>query len=238
MSTRKTPAEEAIVLVGGLGKRLRGVVTDVPKPLAPVAGRPFLAWVLEALEAGGVRRAVLAAGHMADVVQSTIGTRWGAMEIVTAIEPAPLGTGGAVRFAARSLLGDSAHVVNGDTFLRYDPRALERVTREAGAAIGIALARVPDVARYGAVEVRDGRVVRFHEKGETGPGRINAGCYFLTAPAFAALPEGPAFSFESEVLPQASMRGEVAAFDATRDFIDIGVPEDYARAQQWFTHLP
>ena len=229
-------ADEAIVLVGGLGTRLRGVVDDVPKPLAPVAGRPFLAWVLDALSAGGVRRVILAAGHMADIVQDTIGTRWHDMDVAIVVEPEALGTGGAVRFAAQALQGDAAHVVNGDTFLQYDPRALEAATHALGASMGIALAHVPDVARYGAVEVRDGRVVAFHEKGGQGPGRINAGCYYLGADALAALPDKTVFSLEREVLPVLAARGAIAAFDDTRDFIDIGVPEDFARAQHWFAH--
>jgi len=232
------PADEAIVLVGGLGTRLRGIVDDVPKPLAPVAGRPFLAWVLDALSAGGLRRVILAAGHMADVVERTIGKRWNDMDVVVVVEPEALGTGGAVRFAARALLGDATHVVNADTFLRYDPRALEAATRALDASMGIALAHVPDVARYGAVDVRDGRVVAFHEKGGQGPGRINAGCYFLGPDALAALPDKAVFSFERDVLPVLAARGAIAAFDDTRDFIDIGVPDDFARAQQWFAHAP
>lgn len=228
-------AEEAIVLVGGLGTRLRGIVDAVPKPLAPVAGRPFLAWVLDMLAEGGVRRTILAAGHMADVVQATIGTRWGAMDIATVVEPFPLGTGGAVRFAAQALRGDSALVLNGDTFLRHDPCAFARGTRDAGAMLGLALAHVPDVARYGAVHVRDGRVAAFREKGEAGPGCINAGCYFLTGRALAALPDQASFSLERDVLPGLARSGEIFAYDATRDFIDIGVPDDYARAQHWFS---
>lgn len=226
--------EEAIILAGGLGTRLRGVVADVPKPLAPVAGRPFLAWVLDALNAAGLRHVILASGYLADQVEAAVGTRWGRMDVTMAVEPAPLGTGGAVKFAARRLLGDNAHVVNGDTYLRYDPRALEAAARALDAPIGVALARVPDVARYGAVEVRDGRVVAFHEKGRHGPGCINAGCYFLDSRALEALPPADRFSFEEDVLLPASRSGGIAAFDETADFIDIGVPEDYARAQQWF----
>ena len=175
---------------------------------------------------------------MADVVERTIGKRWNDMDVVVVVEPEALGTGGAVRFAARALLGDATHVVNGDTFLRYDPRALEAATRALDASMGIALAHVPDVARYGAVDVRDGRVVAFHEKGGQGPGRINAGCYFLGPDALAALPDKAVFSFERDVLPVLAARGAIAAFDDTRDFIDIGVPDDFARAQQWFAHAP
>ena len=226
--------EEAIVLVGGLGTRLRAVVSDVPKPLAPVAGRPFLAWVLDQLAEGGIRRVLLATGHMAATVEAAVGRQWSGMEIAYSIEDAPLGTGGAVRLAAARLRGDAAHVLNGDTFLRYSPAALEQATRVADAIAGVALAEVGDVSRYGAVEIAGGKVSAFREKGGQGRGLINAGSYFLTAAALDALPAEAAFSLEASFLhPQAAMGG-LAAFTATSGFIDIGVPEDYARAQELF----
>lgn len=226
-------AEEAIVLAGGLGTRLRSVVTDLPKPLASVAGRPFLAHLLDQLASGGLRRVILATGYMAEKIEQTIGARWAGMDIVYSKEPEPLGTGGAIRLAATLLQGDGVHLANGDTFLRYDLRALERAVHAIGATLGIALARVGNVGRYGAVEVDNGRVVAFLEKGGSGPGLINAGSYFLTAASIAGLPdEDGAYSFENRVLLPSTLKGQVAAFDATHDFIDIGVPDDYAHAQQ------
>jgi D-glycero-alpha-D-manno-heptose 1-phosphate guanylyltransferase len=223
--------DEAIVLVGGLGTRLRAVVSDVPKPLAPVAGRPFLAWLLDRLAEGGMRHVVLAAGYLAERVVDAIGPEWRGMRIEYSIEATPLGTGGAVRQACGMLRGDAAHVLNGDTYLRYDMRALEQAVRDAGADLGMALACVDDVARYGAV-VREGcRVDGFKEKGESGAGYINAGCYYLTSDAVRALPAEPSFSFETRVLAPLVAAGRVCGFDATDGFIDIGVPEDYARAQ-------
>ncbi len=229
------PADEAIVLAGGFGTRLRGIVDDVPKPLAPVAGRPFLAWLLDRLATSGIRRCILATGYLSDAIERTIGTRWQGMEIAYSVEPEPLGTGGAIRLAAMQLRGEGVHVINGDTWLAYSPQALERATLERDAAIGMALAEVEDVGRYGAVE-RDARgmVVGFREKGEQGPGAINAGCYFLTEAGLAALPAQDAFSFERDVLQPATAAGVVAAFAQTSGFIDIGVPEDYARAQALF----
>lgn len=226
--------DEAIVLAGGFGTRLRGVVDDVPKPLAPVAGRPFLAWLLDRLADGGMRRCILATGYLSALIEQRIGTRWGGMDIAYSLEPEPLGTGGAIRLAATRLQGDAAHVLNGDTWLEYDPLALEDAARTAGASMAIALARVDDVARYGSVGVDQGRVSGFREKGETGPGWINAGCYFLGADALAAMPHRDAFSFEQDVLQPRVQSGAVAAFTATTGFIDIGVPEDYARAQLQF----
>ena len=226
--------DEAIVLAGGFGTRLRGIVDDVPKPLAPVAGRPFLAWLLDRLATGGMRRCILATGYLSDVIEQRIGARWQGMEIAYSVEPEPLGTGGAIRLAATRLQGDAAHVLNGDTWLEYDPVALEDTARAAGASMTIALARVDDVARYGAVDIDNGRVTGFREKGESGPGWINAGCYFLGADALAALPVRDAFSFEQDVLQPRVQERAVAAFTETLGFIDIGVPEDYARAQLQF----
>jgi D-glycero-alpha-D-manno-heptose 1-phosphate guanylyltransferase len=228
-------AEEAIVLAGGLGTRLRSVVTDLPKPLAPVAGRPFLAHLLDQLAAGGLRRVILATGYMSEKIEQTIGKRWAGMDIVYSKESEPLGTGGAIHLAAMLLQGDGVHLANGDTFLRYDLRAIERTVQRGGATLGIALAKVEDVGRYGAVEVNNGRVTAFREKGGHGRGLINAGSYFLTATGIAGLPdEEGAYSFESRVLLPSAQSGQVAAFDDTSDFIDIGVPDDYARAQHLF----
>ena len=228
------PADEAIILAGGFGTRLRGIVDDVPKPLAPVAGRPFLAWLLDRLAAAGMRRCILATGYMADVIEQRIGARWQGMDIAYSLEPEPLGTGGAIRLAAGRLLGDAAHVLNGDTWLEYDPIALETAARDASVPMAIALARVDDVARYGAVDIDQSRVAGFREKGEAGSGWINAGCYYLGADALVALPKDAAFSFEHAVLQPCVQAGAVAAFTATTGFIDIGVPEDYVRAQQLF----
>lgn len=227
-------ADEAVVLVGGLGTRLREAVPDLPKPLAPVAGRPFLAWLLDALATSGMRRVILATGYRSSQIEAAVGQRWQGMEIAWSREEAPLGTGGALREAVRRLQGDGVHVANGDTWLDYSPARLERRTRELGLSMGVALARVDDVGRYGAVEVEDGRVRGFREKGGQGPGLINAGSYFLDAAALAALPDTLRFSFEEQVLVPWAARGAVAAFDHTDGFIDIGVPEDYRLAQSRF----
>lgn len=228
------PTDEAIILAGGFGTRLRGIVDDVPKPLAAVAGRPFLARMLDRLAATGMRRCILATGYLSHLIEAQIGTRWQGMDIVYSVESVPLGTGGAIRQAATQLRGEGVHVLNGDTWLVYQPLVLERVTSEVGASLGMGLAWVPDVARYGAVDVRDARVVGFREKGESGPGWINAGCYFLSSEAVQQLPQQQAFSFELEVLLP-SVAGEgVAALTDTAGFIDIGVPDDYRRAQALF----
>lgn len=226
--------DEAIVLVGGLGTRLKPVVSDVPKPLAPVAGRPFLAWLLDHLAESGIHHVVLAAGYLAERVVENIGREWRGMSVDYSIESMPLGTGGAVRQACGLLQGNATHVLNGDTFLCYDMHELEHATLRDEADLGMALAHVDDVMRYGAV-IREGtRIGGFREKGESGPGYINAGCYYLTPVAIQELPVESAFSFETGVLAPLTEAGRVCGFDATSGFIDIGVPEDYRRAQKLF----
>lgn len=230
-------ADEAIVLAGGLGTRLRTVVSDVPKPLAPVAGRPFLAWLLDRLAGAGLRRCILATGYRSEAIEQAIGRRWHGMDVAYSVEPAPLGTGGAIRLAAAHLQGDAVHVLNGDTWLEYAPVALEAAARASGTPMAIAVARVEDVGRYGSVAMRDGRALAFHEKGGSGAGWINAGCYFLQADVLSAMPQG-AFSFEQAVLHPRAAAGDVAACVDTAGFIDIGVPEDYQRAQRLFAVRP
>lgn len=224
-------ADEVIILVGGLGTRLRAVVADVPKPLAQVAGRPFLAWVLDHLASQRIRRCILATGYLSDKVEHAIGATWAGMQVTYSVEEFPLGTGGAVAQAVNLLQGDSVHVLNGDTFLRYSLAALESITRTKQAELGLALASVNDVSRYGAVTVADGQVQRFQEKGGTGAGFVNAGSYYLTREALAALPRHGSFSLETEVLLPAVAKSTVAALTSTAEFIDIGVPSDYERAQ-------
>ena len=226
--------DEIVILVGGLGTRLRGLVPDLPKPLAPVAGRPFLTYLLDEFAQGGMRRAILATGYMAEKIEQLIGDRWQGMEVIYSRETEPLGTGGAIRQAAQLLAGDAAHFTNWDTFARIDLGELEKFTRARQLPMGMALAWVPDSARYGAVDIEADRVVGFQEKESIGGGYINTGTYFLTSSAIAALPIANNYSFETEVLRPQALAGRVAAFGKSRDFIDIGVPDDYRRAQDLF----
>jgi D-glycero-alpha-D-manno-heptose 1-phosphate guanylyltransferase len=226
--------DEAIVLAGGLGTRLRGVVDDMPKPLAPVAGRPFVAWVLDALAAQGLRHAVLATGYLGEQVEATLGPTWRGMQLAYSREPEPRGTGGALRLALHAVRGDRCIVLNGDTWLTLDYAAFARGVHAADARLGVALAQVADVARYGAARLDGNRVTGFDEKGGAGPGFVNAGVYCVRRDLLDGFAEGRAFSFERDVLMPAAMREPVLGYTATRGFIDIGVPEDYRRAQALF----
>lgn len=228
--TRSVP--EAIILVGGFGTRLRNVVAELPKCLASVNNRPFLAYLLDFLASAGIQRSILATGYLANQVEAAMGHDWRGMELEYSVEETPLGTGGAVRKAtARMTSGAPVIVLNGDTFLDFEPLDFTAAMVDAGAKMGVALAEVPDVTRYGEVEWIDGYVMRFGEKTGRGPGWINAGVYYLSQAAIMDFPDREAFSLEKDVLRPAAEAGLVHAYAKTAKFIDIGTPEDYAKAQ-------
>ena len=221
---------DALVLAGGMGTRLRARFADLPKPMAPVAGRPFLEHVLDPLHGLGISRVVLSVGHLAEVVERHFGTAYGPLELVYSRESTPLGTGGAIRHALPFLTAPFL-VLNGDTYVPVDALALTRAVVRADDGLGLTVVGVDDVARFGGVVIRDDRVTGLGEKSATGPGLINAGAYVLggaVADRLAAM--GHAFSFEREVLePWIAERG-AAYVRSPGPFIDIGIPEDYDRA--------
>jgi D-glycero-alpha-D-manno-heptose 1-phosphate guanylyltransferase len=227
-------AKEAIVLAGGFGTRLREVVPNVPKPLAPVAGRPFLAWILDQLSGAGLARVILAVGYKHELVSECFGDSFGSLHIDYAVEDRPLGTGGAIRNALRASAAADVFVLNGDSFVSVDLRALYEAHDAAGVSLSIVTARVADTARYGQVIVANNRVAGFGEKGSSGEGLVNAGVYLADRRLFDAFSLPESFSFEKDIL--AAHVGDLRplAFPADGSFIDIGVPEDYMRAQRMF----
>lgn len=221
---------EAIVLAGGFGTRLRQVVADVPKPMAPVAGRPFLEILLGSLASKGFTRAVLALGFMAEKISGHFGSRFGGLELAYVVEDKPLGTGGATRLAMTACTQDHVFVFNGDTYLDLEAEALERQWQAHRHPIVVGR-QVPDTLRYGRLVVEGRRITRFAEKGVAGPGLINAGCYVLAKEALAGFPLHQPFSIETDYLTPEVARATVEVFVTEGQFIDIGIPEDYARAQ-------
>jgi len=223
----------ALVLAGGLGTRLRPVVGEIPKPMADIAGKPFLWWLMRQLAAQGVADVYLSVGYRHELVREGMGEQFGAMRLHYVIEDEPLGTGGAVRKALSVIPDAEVLVFNGDTFAALELQPFVADAEAKGADVTIAVAQVADASRYGTVEVgSDGRIQAFLEKGRQGPGWINAGVYFLRKAALlgnSALPER--FSFEQDFLSQHLDTMRITAFRGVRDFIDIGVPDDYRAAQ-------
>jgi D-glycero-alpha-D-manno-heptose 1-phosphate guanylyltransferase len=221
---------EAVVLAGGFGTRLRQVVPDLPKPMAPVAGRPFLEILLTTLARKGFQRVVLSLGYMADKIVSHFGQEFAGMDLVYEIERTPLGTGGAVRQSLERCLDDHVFVFNGDTYVDVEVAELEARWRTQGVPIIVAR-NVTDTARFGRLDIADGRVLGFADKGTGGPGLINAGCYVLPKSILAAFPRGKLFSLETDFLASALSQRRFDLFVTSGRFIDIGVPEDFKRAQ-------
>lgn len=227
---------EAIVLAGGMGTRLRTVVTDLPKPMAPVAGRPFLELLLRSLVAKGFSRVILSTGYMAEKISDHFGSCFAGIELDYSVEIEQLGTGGAVSLAARLVREDHFFVFNGDTFLDLDARGVDAMWQRIREPVIVAR-EVEDTARYGRLDTDQGHVVRFAEKGQAGPGLINAGCYVFQADQFSGVELGSRFSLETDYLAPLVERTAVALHVASGLFIDIGVPSDYARAQQLLAGL-
>ncbi len=228
---------EAVVLAGGFGTRLRAIVPDLPKPMAPVAGRPFLEIVLQSLALAGFRRVVLALGYKAETIQSHFGDTHAGMALAYEIEDTPLGTGGAIRQALARCESDHAFIFNGDTYLALETGPVEALWQQHREPILVAR-HVPDTARYGRIDTDiGGNFLGFSEKGQGGPGLINAGCYVFPTALLDACPPGEPFSLETDFLSHAGLERPFRVFVTQGQFIDIGVPEDYARAQHELAHL-
>jgi D-glycero-alpha-D-manno-heptose 1-phosphate guanylyltransferase len=223
-------AIQCVILAGGLGTRLQSAVPDRPKCLAPVGDRSFLEIQLGLLAKQGVTAFVMSLGHMAQQVVAETNRLRACFDVRTVIEPSPLGTGGAIAFAMRSLGLDEVLVTNGDTFLGGDLTSMLQpldLTRQELARM--AVIHVPNSRRFGGVKAVGGRVTGFSEKGTSGPGWINAGLYRLHSRVFDAQQSGNAFSFETQILPGLAENGQLGASKIDGAFTDIGIPEDYYR---------
>ncbi len=221
---------EAVVLAGGFGTRLKEVVPNLPKPMAPVAGRPFLEILLSMLARKNFTRIVFSLGFMADTIISHFGSSYLGMDIIYEVESQPLGTGGAIRAALTHCVTDHAFIFNGDTYLDLEVDEIERLWQRSHNP-AIVVREVPDTARFGRVEVSGGRVTAFLEKGEAGLGLINAGCYVLPKHGLDSFSLGQPFSIETEFFIKHLQDIRFDGFVTRGKFIDIGVPDDYTFAQ-------
>jgi NDP-sugar pyrophosphorylase family protein len=225
---------KAILLVGGLGTRLRSAVPSLPKPLASVGERPFLELLVRQLATQGIQQLVMCTGYLAEQIEQVLrdGSDLGVI-IEYSKEAVPLGTAGALKLAQPCVQHESEFLVlNGDSFAELDFNELVGFHRSHGGLATIAVVPVEDASRYGTVQVgADGRVNGFAEKTvKHAPGVINAGVYVFSSSLWAEIPEGPA-SLERDVFPRILEQG-VYAVQQSGLFIDIGTPQDYARARE------
>lgn len=227
---------EAIILAGGFGSRLQPLISDIPKSMAPVNGKPFLEYLLSYLSGQGITRVVLAVGYKQDSIRDFFRNRYRGIQLFYASEEKPLGTGGGIRNALQQVEGELSFVLNGDSMFRIDLGSLARMHAEKNSEITIALRRMEDVSRYGTVETGgDHRITGFMEKGTaTGPGMINAGIYLLRKDFFSHSSFPEVFSVEKDCFEKMYLTHRLFGFPANGYFLDIGIPEDYLRAQDEF----
>lgn len=226
--------KEAIILAGGFGTRLQGVVKDVPKPMAPVNGRPFLTYVLDYLIDYHYTKVVLSVGYLHEKVEEYFGNVYQSLEIAYAVESEPLGTGGGIAYAMSFCKSDHVLVLNGDTLFKADLNCLQQFHEQHQSVLSIILRQVPDTARYGSVQTDDNqRIVRFTEKNNSrGEGLINGGIYLVNKDLINQLSLPQKFSFEKDLMEKYVHDLPFYAMRSDGYFIDIGIPDDYARAQR------
>jgi NDP-sugar pyrophosphorylase family protein len=228
-----TDAVDAIILAGGLGTRLRPAVSDLPKPLAPVNGKPFLDYQLELARVGGIRSVVLAAGHLAHKIEQHYADHPPPLPMKIVVELERLGTGGGVCNALSATFSARVLVLNGDSIFSWRLPLMARALASLGplkSGVAMALVEVTDTSRFGNVEVEGDLVIAFREKGASlVGGLINAGAYLFDRQVLEALPRA-ASSLEHDLFPKLALERRIAAAPHTSAFLDIGLPESYALA--------
>lgn len=220
----------AVVLAGGLGTRLRPVLGALPKALAPVAGKPFLAYQLQWLKRRGVRRIVLCTGYQHQLIQDYLGDGDAlGLSIRYSVEDRPLGTAGALRKASDEI-GGTFLVLNGDTYLDIDLEEMLSCHQDAGTVATLALMRVNLAGRYGAVRLDErGKVLHFGEKQHSGASLVNAGLYVCEPSLLEYIPERDPLSLEQDVFPVLASQGRLQGHVVEGYVRDIGTPESYAQ---------
>lgn len=231
---------QAILLCGGMGTRLRSVVSDRPKPMADICGKPFLQYLLEMLRDKGITEVIFALGYMGEMIEEYFqdGSAFG-LKIAYSYEEEPLGTGGAIRNALPKILEEEVLVLNADTYFPMDYQGLYHFHQENDGDFSLATRAVPDISRYGAVR-RDvaGRILAWNEKLEDGgqplAGEINGGIYVMKKSLIAEIPEGKQ-SLEQDCIPKWLSEGKrIFGLPFEGYFMDIGIPKDY---QQFITDV-
>lgn len=230
--------DEAIILAGGFGTRLRSVVSDVPKPMAPIDGKPFLHWLLDGLGRHGIKRIVLATGYMADKITNNLGTNYHGIKLAYSLETKPLGTGGALWQALNFCHSKRVFTLNGDTWLNAPLKKVGESFPEAD--IVMSVREVSKQERFGGVDLKGDRVIGLTSRAkEQKQVLINAGLYVFKTdlPEHVSMPEN--FSLENDIFAHPD-NIDIRAYICHGSFLDIGTPEDYKKAQtlipEWVNH--
>ncbi len=223
---------QAIILAGGLGTRLREAVPDLPKCMAPILAKPFIGYLMDYLQQRGIQQFIFSLGYKYNIVEQYLKTQYGHLNLVYSVEEEPLGTGGAIKLACKYSKDETAVVLNGDTYFKVDLPELDAFHDTRKADCTLALKPMKRFDRYGVVELNNNYAVSsFKEKQYYEEGLINGGVYALNTKQFLHEPLPDRFSFEKEYLEKFLNKGTIYGIIQDEYFIDIGIPEDFERAQ-------
>jgi len=217
---------EAIILAGGFGTRLSKVVSDVPKPMAPINERPFLEYLLDDLSDKGINRVILAVGYKKEIIKNHFQERYKNIEIIYSDEDIPLGTGGAIKKALTLSKTEDIFIVNGDTFFDVNLKEMYKFHKENNSNLTLAIKEMERFNRYGSLALEGNKIVKFEEKKYIEKGYINGGIYLLKKNILDIKKED-SFSFEKDILENKELKVEKYGYKSKGYFIDIGIPEDY-----------
>jgi len=225
----------ALILAGGFGTRLQSIVKDVPKPMAPINGIPFLDYQLFYLKQQGISQVILSVGHLFEAIRQRYQTNFNGLEIKYAIEDSPLGTGGAIRLAINQCDDEEVLALNGDSFFDISLPSFFEMHSSHKSNFSLALRGIENAARYGTIELSENRIVSFKEKtGQQVAGLINAGVYILNRSLFLQHTQAITFSIEKDFFEKHIQSIPIYGFQLPGYFIDIGIPEDFHQAQNDF----
>ncbi len=220
-------------MAGGYGTRLQSVIKDIPKPMADINGRPFLSYLMDYLLCQNIRKILLSVGYKHEIIKNYFGLRYKNLDIEYVIEDKPLGTGGAIKEALKWVEGDDVVVLNGDTFFYLELKKLIEFHLAQDAILTIAVKLMHNFDRYGTVVLKEGKIINFEEKTFKAAGYINGGVYVIKKKIFESFDmKKDKFSFEMDFLHKNIEAIKPAAFSSDSYFIDIGIPEDYKKAQK------
>lgn len=229
---------EVIILAGGFGTRLREIVADLPKCLAPINDKPFLSYLIRYLQGYGVNRFIMSLGYKSDMVISYIQKNHSEINVVFVVEDTPLGTGGAIKAALIEAKLNNVLVVNGDTFFNINLNDFYRIASNHQYSFSIALKRIEKNFRYGFVELNQkSEIIGFYEKKESNHILINTGFYLIDKTKLNFENNEQKFSLEKDFFESATRRDRIYGIEFDSEFIDIGIPEDFIKAQTFFKQL-
>ncbi|PBQ31319.1 D-glycero-D-manno-heptose 1-phosphate guanosyltransferase [Sphingobacteriaceae bacterium] len=229
--------QTAIILAGGFGTRLQSVVSDLPKPMAPINGEPYLNYQLNYLKHYGIKKVIFSLGYLAEKIQNYYKSSFNGLEIDYVVEQKPLGTGGGIRMAMEHCKDDYALILNGDSFFDINLHDYFRLHVNEVSEFSLALRKVENASRYGTIEIdANDRITSFREKtNENKAGLINGGVYILNKQLYLeSTPQKINFSIEKDFFEKQLAALQIKGFEFTGYFIDIGIPEDYTKAQNDF----